>query len=219
MADTIFDRILEEKESYKSSNGENPAYAWYNEKVKDLIGISEKPSELLSKWERRRNKVQLFRFNMFFYDAKTKKNLPYFDMFPLVFPLRRFGDTFTGINVHYLPPSFREDFFNIYTRFKLNDEFDETTLYRMTWSKISRFKVMRPLLRKYSLSNIKSRFLVLRADEVPIAMSLPLTRLVKPNTKFNRNAIQNVRVLRQVYINSRKHIRFGKNFKGIRKIA
>ena len=219
MADTIFDTILEEKESYKLSNGENPTYLWYNEKVKDLISISEKPSELLSKWERRRNKVQLFRFNMFFYDAKTKKNLPYFDMFPLVFPLRRFGDTFTGINVHYLPPSFREDFFNIYTRFKLNDEFDETTLYRMTWSKISRFKVMRPLLRKYSLSNIKSRFLVLRADEVPIAMSLPLTRLVKPNTKFNRNAIQNVRVLRQVYINSRKHIRFGKNFKGIRKIA
>ena len=219
MADTIFDTILEEKESYKSSNGENPTYPWYNEKVKDLISISEKPSELLSKWERRRNKVQLFRFNMFFYDAKTKKTLPYFDMFPLVFPLRRFGDTFTGINVHYLPPSFREDFFNIYTRFKLNDEFDETTLYRMTWSKISRFKVMRPLLRKYSLSNIKSRFLVLRADEVPIAMSLPLTRLVKPNTKFNRNAIQNVRVLRQVYINSRKHIRFGKNFKGIRKIA
>jgi len=219
MADTIFDTILEEKESYKLSNGENPTYLWYNEKVKDLISISEKPSELLSKWERRRNKVQLYHFNMFFYDAKTKKNLPYFDMFPLVFPLRRFGDTFTGINVHYLPPSFREDFFNIYTRFKLNDEFDETTLYRMTWSKISRFKVMRPLLRKYSLSNIKSRFLVLRADEVPIAMSLPLTRLVKPNTKFNRNVIQNVRVLRQVYINSRKHIRFGKNFKGIRKIA
>jgi len=219
MADTIFDRILEEKESYKSSNGENPAYAWYNEKVKDLIGISEKPSELLSKWELRANKVQLYHFNMFFYDAKTKKNLPYFDMFPLVFPLRRFGTTFTGINVHYLPPSFKEDFFNIYTRFKSNDEFDETTLYKMTWSKISRFKVMRPLLRKYSLSNIKSRFLVLRADEVPIAMSLPLTRLVKPNTKFNRNVIQNVRVLRQVYINSRKHIRFGKNFKGIRKIA
>ena len=219
MADTKFDRILEEKESYKSSNGENPTYAWYNEKVKDLIGISEKPSELLSKWELRANKVQLYHFNMFFYDAKTKKNLPYFDMFPLVFPLRRFGTTFTGINVHYLPPSFKEDFFNIYTRFKSNDEFDETTLYKMTWSKISRFKVMRPLLRKYSLSNIKSRFLVLRADEVPIAMSLPLTRLVKPNTKFNRNAIQNVRVLRQVYINSRKHIRFGKNFKGIRKIA
>ena len=216
MADTIFDTIKEEKESYKLSNGENPSYIWFNEKVKELISISESPSELLSKWERRANKIQLYRFNMFFYDAKTKKTLPYFDMFPLVFPLRRFGDSFTGINAHYLPPAFREDFFNIYNRFAVNDEFDETTLYRMTWSKISRFKIMRPLIRKYSLTNIKSRFLVLNADEVPTALALPLTRLVKTNATFNRNVIQNVRILRQVYINSRKHIRFGKNFKGIR---
>ena len=216
MADTILDKVLEEKESYKLSIGENPSYIWFNETVKELISISEKPSELLSKWERRANKVQLYRFNMFFYDAKTKKTLPYFDMFPLVFPLRRLGNSFTGINAHYLPPAFKEDFFNIYNKFALNDEFDETTLYRMTWTKISRFKIMRPLIRQYSLTNIKSRFLVLNADEVPTALSLPLARLVKPNIRFNRNVIQNVRILRQVYINSRKHIRFGKNFKGIR---
>ena len=216
MADTIFGKIQEEKDLYKLSNGENPSYIWFNEKVKELISISESPSELLTKWERRANKVQLYRFNMFFYDAKTKKTLPYFDMFPLVFPLRRLGNSFTGINAHYLPPAFREDFFNIYNRFAVNDEFDETTLYRMTWSKISRFKIMRPLIRKYSLTNIKSRFLVLNADEVPTALALPLARLVKPNIRFNRNVIQNVRILRQVYINSRKHIRFGKNFKGIR---
>tara|TARA_R110001599_G_C12167848_1_gene652893 strand:- start:680 stop:1330 length:651 start_codon:yes stop_codon:yes gene_type:complete len=216
MADTIFGKIQEEKDLYKLSNGENPSYIWFNEKVKELISISESPSELLTKWERRANKVQLYRFNMFFYDAKTKKTLPYFDMFPLVFPLRRLGNSFTGINAHYLPPSFKEDFFNIYNKFALNDEFDETTLYRMTWSKISRFKIMRPLIRQYSLSNIKSRFLVLNADEVPTALALPLARLVKPNIRFNRNVIQNVRILRQVYINSRKHIRFGKNFKGIR---
>ena len=216
MADTIFGKIQEEKDLYKLSNGENPSYIWFNEKVKELISISESPSELLTKWERRANKVQLYRFNMFFYDAKTKKTLPYFDMFPLVFPLRRLGNSFTGINAHYLPPSFKEDFFNIYNKFALNDEFDETTLYRMTWSKISRFKIMRPLIRKYSLTNIKSRFLVLNADEVPTALALSLARLVKPNIRFNRNVIQNVRILRQVYINSRKHIRFGKNFKGIR---
>ena len=216
MADTIFGKIQEEKDLYKLSNGENPSYIWFNEKVKELISISESPTELLTKWERRANKVQLYRFNMFFYDAKTKKTLPYFDMFPLVFPLRRLGNSFTGINAHYLPPAFKEDFFNIYNRFAVNDEFDETTLYRMTWSKISRFKIMRPLIRKYSLTNIKSRFLVLNADEVPTALALPLTRLVKTNATFNRNVIQNVRILRQVYINSRKHIRFGKNFKGIR---
>ena len=67
----------------------------------------------------------MFRFNMFFYDPKPeqKKNLPYFDMFPLVFPLRRMGDGFTGINVHYLPPAFREDFYNIFSRYATDDEY------------------------------------------------------------------------------------------------
>ena len=73
---TIFGKILEQKDLYKISNNENPSYIWFNEKVKELISISEKPSELLSQWQRRANKVQLYRFNMFFYDAKTKKTLP-----------------------------------------------------------------------------------------------------------------------------------------------
>ena len=108
----------------------------------------------------------MFRFNMFFYDPKPeqKKNLPYFDMFPLVFPLRRLGDGFTGINVHYLPPAFREDFYNIFSRFATNDDIDEDTLYRATWSKISRFKIMRPLIRKYSYKSVKSRFLILKCN-------------------------------------------------------
>ena len=33
MADTIFGRIQEEKDLYKLSNGENPSYIWFNEKV------------------------------------------------------------------------------------------------------------------------------------------------------------------------------------------
>ena len=219
MADTVFDKVLEEKETYKLTNNDNPSWAWFAEKVKDLISVSEKPGELLSKWERRTNKVQLYRFNMFFYDAKTKNTLPYFDMFPLIYPLRRMGDGFTGINVHYLPPAFREDFYNIFSRFATDDEIDENTLYRATWSKISRFKVMRPLIRKYSYKSVKSRFLILNATEVPIALLLPLQRFVKPNMRFNRNVVQNMRVLRQVYINSKKHIRFGKNFKGIKSVA
>ena len=37
---------------------------------------------------------------------------------------------------------------------------NEDTLYRATWSKISRFKIMRPLIRKYSYKSVKSRFLI-----------------------------------------------------------
>lgn len=212
---TVFDKVLEQL------LGDTPPFDWFQGKVADLIDQSEKPSELLPVWERRTNRVQMYRFNMFFYDPKPeqKKNLPYFDMFPLVFPLRRLDDGFTGINVHYLPPAFREDFYNIFSRFATNDDIDEKTLYRATWSKISRFKVIRPLIRKYTYKSVRSRFLTLNATELPIALLLPLQRFVKPNTRFNRNIVQNMKVIRQVYINSRKHIRFGKNFKGIKSVA
>ena len=212
---TIFNKVLEEL------LGDTPPFDWFQAKVADLIDQSENPSELLPEWQRRTNRVREFRFNMFFYDPKPeqKKNLPYFDMFPLVFPLRRLDDGFTGINVHYLPPAFREDFYNIFSRFATNDDIDEKTLYRATWSKISRFKVMRPLIRKYTYKSVRSRFLTLNATELPIALLLPLQRFVKPNTRFNRNIVQNMKVIRQVYINSRKHIRFGKNFKGIKSVA
>ena len=138
MADTIFDKVLQDLA------GETPPFEWFQGKVADLIDQSETPAELLPEWQKRTNRVRLFRFNMFFYDPKPerKKNLLYFDMFPLVFPLRRMGDGFTGINVHYLPPAFREDFYNIFSRYATDENIDENTLYRATWSKISRFKVL-----------------------------------------------------------------------------
>src|SRR4051812_30598339 len=44
---------------------------------------------------------------MYFYDAKLKDVLPYWDQFPLVFPIEIYDDGFLGINLHYLPPMLR----------------------------------------------------------------------------------------------------------------
>ena len=38
------------------------------------------------------------RLNMFFYDPKLKKKLPYYDTFPLVLPLENYSDGFLGLN-------------------------------------------------------------------------------------------------------------------------
>ena len=42
------------------------------------------------------------RLNMYFYDPKTKKKLPYYDTFPLVLPVDTFKGGFVGLNFHYL---------------------------------------------------------------------------------------------------------------------
>ena len=42
------------------------------------------------------------RLNLFFYDPKFKKTLPYYDTFPLVLPLEPIKGGFIGMNFHYL---------------------------------------------------------------------------------------------------------------------
>jgi hypothetical protein len=44
------------------------------------------------------------RLNMFFYDPKLKKQLPYYDTFPLVLPLETIPGGFMGMNFHYIRP-------------------------------------------------------------------------------------------------------------------
>jgi hypothetical protein len=39
----------------------------------------------------------------FQYDAKLKKELPYWDKFPLIFPVEEAPNGFYGLNFHYLP--------------------------------------------------------------------------------------------------------------------
>lgn len=43
----------------------------------------------------------------FVYDPKWKKELPYYDMFPLTMPIEAYDDGFLGMNFHYLPIMFR----------------------------------------------------------------------------------------------------------------
>ena len=46
----------------------------------------------------------------FMYDPKTKKDLPYYDRFPLCIPIQKATGGFHGMNLHYLHPVLRAEF-------------------------------------------------------------------------------------------------------------
>ena len=74
--------------------------AWYREKIKEL----GTPTTLDLIRDGKRNTRPFYgKLNMFMYDPKFKKTLPYYDTFPLVLPLEKYDDGFLGINLHYLP--------------------------------------------------------------------------------------------------------------------
>ena len=83
-------------------DGQVKSARWYQNAVRD-IGTRTTANKLMSSGKLTATPSQGL-LNLFFYDPKYKKTLPYYDTFPLVLPLERIKGGFSGINFHYLPP-------------------------------------------------------------------------------------------------------------------
>ena len=79
----------------KAAKGRPRSTEWFRDKIKEF----GKPGAMdLIRDGKRDNAPFYGRLNMFFYDPKFKKTLPYYDTFPLVLPLEKYTDGFLGIN-------------------------------------------------------------------------------------------------------------------------
>lgn len=122
----------------------------------------------------------------FYYDPKTKNDLPYYDRFPLVMPLKREPDGFIGLNLHYLPLRYRINFMRKLMPLALYNEDDEIRRIRVTYPILnasSRFKEFRPCIKKYLYNHIKSRILSVEPQEWDIALHLPIQQFRKSPVK------------------------------------
>ena len=84
----------------KAAKGRPKSTDWFRDKIKEFG--TPKALDLIR--DGKRSSRPFFgRLNMFVYGPKLAKKLPYYDTFPLVLPLERYGDGFLGMNFHYLP--------------------------------------------------------------------------------------------------------------------
>ena len=133
-----------------------------------------------------RNKFLMGGLYYFYYDPKTKDDLPYYDKFPLVMPLKREADGFIGLNFHYLPLRYRVSFMRKLMPLAIYDDEDEIKRIRVTYPLLdssSRFKEFRPCIKKYLYSRIKSRILKVQPEEWDIALYLPVHQFRKEKAK------------------------------------
>jgi len=115
-------------------------------------------------------------------DPKMKKELPYYDRFPLVFPIEKAPNGFLGINMHYLPYILRAKLMDALYQLSTNDKFDATTRLDLSYQILkgaSRFKPFKPTVKRYLTSHIRSRFLYIQPNEWDIALFLPVERFQK----------------------------------------
>jgi hypothetical protein len=158
------------------ARGRPRSTAWYKEKIKEF----GKPSaQKLIRDGKRNNKPFYGRLNMFFYDPKFKKTLPYYDVFPLVLPLETYDDGFLGINLHYLPIPLRIKLLDKLVDYSNNTEFDESTKLMVDYKKLKRINLIKPTIHKYLAGQTKSQFRRIDADEFTIATLLPVQRFKK----------------------------------------
>ena len=154
--------------------------AWYREKIKEF----GTPGALdLIRDGKRDTKPFYGKLNMFVYDPKHKKKLPYYDTFPLVLPLENYPDGFLGINMHYLPIPLRVKLLDRLVDFSNNTKFDESTRLVVDYSKLKNIKLIKPTIHRYLAGQMKSQIRRIDADEFTIATILPVQRFKKESDK------------------------------------
>ena len=154
---------------------------WFREKVKQAQASGKlrvvTPNQLLRRQEE--GGAVLGKMMFYKYDPKFAKKLPYWDMFPLVFPFEKVKGGFYGINLHYLPPRERAILMDQLNRYATNKKYDESTRLRLNYNLLKGFGRAIPCVKRYLTDNIKSRSVRINADEWEIAIFLPVERFQK----------------------------------------
>ena len=159
-----------------ATRGRPKSTEWYKDKIKEF---GEPGAMNLLRDGKRNTKPFYGKLNMFFYDPKHKKILPYYDTFPLVLPIETYPDGFLGINMHYLPIPLRIKLLDTLVDYSNNTKFDETTRIVADYSQLKKYKLIKPTLHRYLAGHTKSQFRRIDADEFTIATLLPVQRFKK----------------------------------------
>jgi hypothetical protein len=114
------------------------------------------------------------RMYFFYYDPKTKAKLPFYDIFPLVFPVDSFRGGFVGLNFHYLPYGLRFKLLQDIQSYRTNNKFDSTTRLAATYNSLRGMSTIKPTIKKYLWKHVRSNFLRVDVDEMAIATYLPV---------------------------------------------
>ena len=163
---TVFDKILNTTTGPKS-------YDWYRKKVSAMTTPGAR--SLISKGKATvRPKYGIM--NLFGYDPKHKDRLPYYDTFPLIFPLEPANGGFIGLNFHYLPHLARVRFLRSLANTTTDKKFDKRTRYNINWRNNT---FMKKTAKHYLFNQVRTSFLNITAEEMAIAIFLPVARFKK----------------------------------------
>ena len=123
---------------------------------------------------------------LFQYSAKWKDILPYWDMWPLIFPFDYAKDGFYGINLHYLSPNARAALMiRLIKAQGGGGNMNENFKLKLNYSIITSFKPAIPCIKRYLFSQVQGKGLYgIGGEDWSYAAALPLQKFQKESEKY-----------------------------------
>lgn len=118
----------------------------------------------------------------YYYDAKTKEQLPHWDIFPLTIPIEYYGDGFLGLNLHYLPPSQRKIMFTQLLSMRSDKTLNTQSSLLLTYELlkgVARFDGWKKCIKRYLYAHVRSPFLEIDPRNWNLVVNLPLQSFKK----------------------------------------
>ena len=171
--------LAEEKKSAGHKTMSKDAVAWLQKQINEIKRPSAIPITIKGEVSRQKQPGQL-RIGMmycYYYDPKTKDELPYWDRFPMVLVLEKYNDGFLGLNIHYLPVKYRVAFLQKLMKYAQLTPDDDIKIMRISYDILTatkRYAEFRPCLKRYLYSHLRSRILMIEPNEWDVATMLPI---------------------------------------------
>lgn len=174
---TGFQKLLmeAEKDGIELDNSAE-SLAWLRQKYTEISPRDVLPREFIKSLDRYRRVPLIGRLYMFLYKPKYKDELPYYDRFPLVFPIRRVAGGFYGLNIHYLAPRYRALLMDSLYDTISDTKFDETTRLKINYDILnaaSKYRWFRPCVKHYLTPHLSSQLLYIDPKEWNLALFVP----------------------------------------------
>lgn len=195
---TIFQNILANANRKGITNQyQKDSIKWFRENIRKtavspLRIIREEKDNLVNSWAN----AAIGKMYLAYYDPKHKDTLPYYDTFPLMIPIQRYGDGFLGLNLHYLPPVLRANLLDSLYTILSDTSMDERKRFIISYDILnatSKHRYFKPCVKRYLGKHFRSRFIRIPHQNWTASVFLPVESFEKASKnqvwKDSRNAI------------------------------
>lgn len=157
------------------------ATSWLRRNLKDVGSIN--PVSLINASGSESSVVNFLpgSIYLFGYNPKTKADLPYYDLYPMVLVISLTNNGFMGLNFHYIDHMSRQVFFNGLIEYVNDEQFDKNPnayidINYATLKATKKLSYYRPTIKRYYYKNIVSKVTEIPPVYWKFMLFLPLER-------------------------------------------